>query len=86
MNQAPSHEMTFHTIAEGKAMIQLIEAADILLAYSTGSLDTLLLRIARSVYQRRLRRWVATLPDAATAELLVASESRGDGKAPIAHP
>jgi hypothetical protein len=65
-------------------MVRLIEAANVLLQNSGSWGETMLLKLARMLYQQRLRQVIARLPADITGEILVASESVG-GKAPLTH-
>ena len=72
------------TIVQGRAMVRLIDATTILLANSGGWHETLLLKLARTLYQRRLRGAIVMLPSDIAAEILAASEGIG-GNLPVTH-
>jgi hypothetical protein len=65
-------------------MVRLIEAANVLLEGSSGWPETLLLKVSRALYQRRLRRLIVAMPADMASEILVAGDRIG-GKAPIMH-
>jgi len=71
-------------ITQGRAMVRLIEAADVLLANSGSWRETLLLKATRGLYRHRLRGLVAALPPQISAEILAASENIGGG--PVQDP
>jgi len=61
-------------IAQGRAYVRLIEAADVLLAGEMEEAEDTLLHQVRQIFTGKLRELVATLPPEITAEILAASE------------
>ena len=62
-------------IAQGRATIQLIQAARVMLADSADWSETALLKLALALYRYRLRRSIAVLPPDWSTEILAASEA-----------
>ena len=60
-------------IQQGRAMVRLIEAANILLP-EAGQREADLLRDLKIQYQKRLRKIIADLPPDISAQILVASD------------
>jgi hypothetical protein len=61
------------TIKQGRAIVRLIEATNVLLP-DAGQREAELLRDLRIRYQKRLRKLVAKLPVKISAQILAASE------------
>ena len=80
----PADERKQNVIAQGRAMVRLIESIDVLLANSGSWRESLLLRVTRGVYRHRLRRLIGVLPAELGAEILAASETVGGG--PVQDP
>ena len=66
-------------IAQGRAMVRLIEACDVLVASSGSWRESWLLKTAQGLYRHRLKRLVARLPTDVSAEILAASDKIGGG-------
>jgi hypothetical protein len=64
-------------------MVQMVEAAQVLLANSGGWAETLLLKVTLALYQHRLRSLIAALPPGMAAEILRGGKVIG-GKQPPA--
>ena len=60
-------------VKHGRAMVRLIEAANVLLP-DAGPREAGLLRDLKIMYQKRLRQLVAELPVEISAQILAASE------------
>jgi len=82
-NRTPD-EIRQRVIAQGRAMVRLIESIDVLLTNSGSWRESLLLRVTRGVYRHRLRRLIGVLPADISAEILAASDSIGGG--PVQDP
>ena len=60
-------------IQQGRAAVRLIEAIDVLLL-DAAEPEASELRVLQKRYRQRLRAWVAELPPAIGAQILIASE------------
>jgi spermidine synthase len=60
-------------IQQGRAVVRLIEAIDVLLL-DVAEPEASELRVLQQRYRQRLRAWVAELPPAISAQILIASE------------
>jgi len=69
------NEIRSNVISQGRAMVRLIEAIDILLTNSGSGRETWLLKATRGLYRHRLRELVAVLPSDVSAEILAASDN-----------
>ena len=73
--RSASDELEQRVVAQGRAMVRLIEAIDVLLENSGSWRETALLKTAQRLYRHRLRELVAVLPPDVSAEILAASEA-----------
>ena len=73
-----------NVIAQGRAMVRLIESIGVLLANAGSWRESLLLRVTRGGYRHRLRRLIGVLPAELGVEILAASENIGGG--PVQDP
>jgi hypothetical protein len=72
MSEVTAEQVRQNTIAYGRAMVKIVEGADYLYADSRRA-DRLILKIARWLYRKRLRKLIALAPADTGAEILAAS-------------
>jgi hypothetical protein len=72
----PSDVLRARAIAQGRAMVKLIEGAQVLLTNTGGAWpETVLLKLVLALYQHRLRLSIAVLPADWSEEILAASSA-----------
>ena len=73
LNSVSPDDQYTATIQQGRAVVRLIEAIDVLLLVAAEP-EASELRVLQPRYRQRLRAWVAELPPAISAQILIASE------------
>ena len=73
LNSVSPDDQYTATIQQGRAVVRLIEAIGVLLLVAAEP-EAGELRVLQQRYRQRLRAWVAELPPAISAQILIASE------------
>ena len=74
MNTTSDNDTYNATILQGRAIVRLIEAIDVLVT-AAAEQEVKELRAIQTRYRQRLRQLVADLPSAVSAQILIASDN-----------